>query len=510
MADGKEASIIIKKIKKGGHAGHHGGAWKVAYADFVTAMMAFFLLLWLLQATAQSQKEGIAEYFTPTTGIRDAAGIGFKGGKTNTIEGVKMSETSPPSILVGRMPQGPTAQNSDHQAPLESTQDSSLYEKGGQNSHMPEKGGRDTKSQQVKPESAETQETETPNDAHVFEKAESDLRKAIEEDPNFHDFKDNIIVEQTPEGLKIDIIDDDKTPMFEARSAQLTQGGEKMLRLMADIIRQMPNRISITGHTEATNYADPSGLYTNWELTADRANAARRFLMTTNMEPTRVAKVTGRADQELLDLKQPTSSRNRRVTIILLRNSYLKTLDSQAAAPQPLLTVPKATDKFTEIPKPAAPKPAAPATPAPKKPAGTPVTHAEKTNTKTLSTDFKMPDELRHSMGGASGGGDSGVPQSLFNPPAPPQPAPPAPPPKPAPKPVLKPAPQPAAPASDLGPISGNGTAISSEFKMPDALRRSMQTPTPGGPEGSGASTGGKANDGLNALPSGLIQTEGN
>src|SRR5471032_1156415 len=110
MADGKEASIIIKKVKKGGHGGHHGGAWKVAYADFVTAMMAFFLLLWLLQATTQSQKEGIAEYFTPTTGVRGAAGIGFKGGKTRTPEGVKANESSPPSILVGRMPQGSIAQ----------------------------------------------------------------------------------------------------------------------------------------------------------------------------------------------------------------------------------------------------------------------------------------------------------------------------------------------------------------------------------------------------------------
>src|ERR1700744_5658096 len=141
MSDKKEASIIIKKVKKGGHGGHHGGAWKVAYADFVTAMMAFFLLLWLLQATAQSQKEGIAEYFTPTTGVRDAAGIGFKGGKTNTLEGGKLSETRPPAILVGRMPQGPTSQTMQQQAPVESAQDANLYEKGGQDSHMSEKGG---------------------------------------------------------------------------------------------------------------------------------------------------------------------------------------------------------------------------------------------------------------------------------------------------------------------------------------------------------------------------------
>lgn len=299
-APNKEASIIIKKIKKGGH-GHHGGAWKVAYADFVTAMMAFFLLLWLLQATAQSQKEGIAEYFTPTIGVRDSAGIGFKGGKTSYDEGRKVAERSPPGIIIGRMPQGPTAQKQERQAPVEST-----------------------------------------NDAYLFDKAEKTLKQAIEEDPNFRDFRDNVIVEQSPEGLKISMIDDDKMPMFDPKGTQLTQAGEKLLRKMSEVIQKMPNRISITGHTEAVNYVQPGAVYTNWELSADRANAARRFLMTTNLEPDRVAKVVGRADQELLDEKDPTSPRNRRITVVLLRASYLKTLSTQEPAPPDMLTVPKA------------------------------------------------------------------------------------------------------------------------------------------------------------------------
>jgi chemotaxis protein MotB len=356
MAD-KEASIIIKKIKKGGHGGHHGGAWKVAYADFVTAMMAFFLLLWLLQATAQSQKEGIAEYFTPTIGVRDEAGIGFKGGQTSYDEGRKVAEKSPPGIMVGRMPQGPVAQKQEHQSPVESTQDSYLFEKG-----------------------------------------ERTIKQAMEEDPNFRDFKDNVIVEQSPEGLKIELIDDDKLPMFEPKGTQLTQAGEKILRKIAQVIKEMPNRISITGHTEATNYAQ-SAQYTNWELTADRANAARRFLMTTNMEPNRVAKVTGRADQELLDPKNPTSSRNRRVTIVLLRASYLTSLGEQSPAPPAMLTVPKPTDALeSEVAKPA-PKPAAPPKPVPTDSFdSTPATHVDKSNADSLPTDFKMPTALRRSM----------------------------------------------------------------------------------------------------------------
>ncbi|MEI6729740.1 MAG: flagellar motor protein MotB [Pseudomonadota bacterium] len=304
MADNKEASIIIKKVKKRGHGGHHGGAWKVAYADFVTAMMAFFLLLWLLQATAQSQKEGLAEYFTPTIGVRDAAGIGFKGGKTSYDEGRKVAEKSMPGIVVGRMPQGSVAQKQDKQANLEAQNEESL------------------------------------------DNAKKDIKQAIEEDPNFRDFKDNVIVEQTPEGLKIEIIDDDKLPMFEAKGTQLTQSGEKILHKLAAIIKMMPNRVSITGHTESTNYAISDAVYTNWELTADRANAARRFLMSNNLEPGRIAKVVGRADQELLDTKLPTSPRNRRITVILLRASYMKTIEENTPAPQNLLTVPKPTDKI--------------------------------------------------------------------------------------------------------------------------------------------------------------------
>ena len=353
--DNKTASIIIKKIKKGGH-GHHGGAWKVAYADFVTAMMAFFLLLWLLQATAQSQKEGLAEYFTPTIGLRDSAGIGFKGGKTNYDEGRKVAEKSPPGILVGRMPQGSVAQEPEKPAAVEAQTD------------------------------------------NVFENAEKNLKKAIEEDPNFRDFKDNVIVEQVPEGLKIEIIDDDKLPMFEPKGTQLTQAGEKVLHKMAEIIKSMPNRVSITGHTEATNYVATDAVYTNWELTADRANAARRFLMANNLEPTRVAKVTGRADQELLDTKFPTSPRNRRITIILLRASYLKMIDEQSPAPQNLLTVPKATDtQDIQRPVKAAPAPVKQEEKKPvKKTDDSPKVKADKVKLPPKDIEFKMPENLRN------------------------------------------------------------------------------------------------------------------
>jgi len=354
MAANKEASIIIKKVKKGGHGGHHGGAWKVAYADFVTAMMAFFLLLWLLQATAQSQKEGLAEYFTPTIGVRDAAGIGFKGGKTSYDEGRKVAEKSMPGIVVGRMPQGSVAQKQEKQANLE----------------------------------AQSEE--------AFDNAKKDIKQAIEEDPNFRDFKDNVIVEQNPEGLKIEIIDDDKLPMFEAKGTQLTQSGEKILHKLAAIIKMMPNRVSITGHTESTNYAISDAVYTNWELTADRANSARRFLMNSNLEPGRIAKVVGRADQELLDTKMPTSPRNRRITVILLRASYMKTIEENTPSPPNLLTVPKPTDKirndkFYKIEaEPVETKPSSK-----KDSQDSPSSNSGRERSKNLSGEFKLPENLQ-------------------------------------------------------------------------------------------------------------------
>jgi chemotaxis protein MotB len=291
-----EQTIIIKKIKKGGD-GHHGGAWKVAYADFVTAMMAFFLLLWLLSATSESTKEGIAEYFTPTIGLVDAMGIGFRGGTRPTENGRDKDELTPPGITIGRPQQGPV------------------------------------------PETPKEALIEADKEAKLFEKAEEAIKKAFEEDPNLRELRDQIIVEQTPEGLKIDIIDDDKKEMFMPGTAALNDYGMRILRSLLKVIEQMPNMISITGHTDATPFARKDG-YTNWELSSDRANSARRYLLSQGMNKERTGKIVGRADQELLTPQDPTSARNRRITIILLRGSHLAMPMDLLPAPRSLLSVP--------------------------------------------------------------------------------------------------------------------------------------------------------------------------
>lgn len=293
--------IIIKKIKKGHHA-HHGGAWKVAYADFVTAMMAFFLMLWLLASASDAQLEGLAEYFTPTIGVKDSMGIGFKGGETPEEDGTKRSDLSPPGIIVGQPPQGIT----------------------------PEDPIRDTL-------------IEAEKDAKLFQQAEEAVKQAFESDPNLRDFSENIIIEQSPEGLKIDITDSDKHPMFETGRTNLTDYGKRTLSKMYQVLKDTPNFISVTGHTDATPFGNNKE-YTNWELSADRANAARRYLVSLGMDAERPKKVVGMADAELLLPEQPKSPRNRRITIILLRGAYLSLEPAHVPATRDLLSVPGSPD----------------------------------------------------------------------------------------------------------------------------------------------------------------------
>lgn len=330
MAETTEQPIIIKRIKKGGH-GHHGGAWKVAYADFVTAMMAFFLLLWLLNVTSPEQKMGLAEYFTPTIGIKDAMGIGFKGGKSPSTEiGRSRQDMSAPGLVVGQVRQGPLAQ-APSPTPVKDDPDAESTSTG-------------SKSAEEGEQSPEGKEASQDNDE--FKIATDEIKQALESDPEIKDYKNSIVVQNTPDGMKIDMIDDQKKPMFIPGSANLTDMGKKVLDSMANIIAKTPNTIVLTGHTDAAS-ATSNPQYTNWELSSDRANAARRFLVTTQLEQERVTKVVGMADRELLSPQEPTSPRNRRITVILVRGSYFR--DPKATpTTRTLLSVPDAKVKKPE------------------------------------------------------------------------------------------------------------------------------------------------------------------
>lgn len=284
MADNKQDElqpIIVKKIKKGG--GHHGGAWKVAYADFVTAMMAFFLLLWLLNVTTKEQKEGIAEYFDPNPKIavtQSGAG-GMLGGLTVSPDGAMVSTTQPVATPQPNNPQ---------------------LRAGGDPSEIAEEKLRE-----------EIQKRENED----FKKVEAQIQEAIKESPELQELSKNIMMDITPEGLRIQIVDQDGEPMFPSGSAEMYEKTRNLMAKVAQIINKMPNELSVRGHTDGVAYGK-GATYTNWELSADRANSSRRVLIQSGVPEDKINNVLGKADKDHL-FENGGDARNRRISIILLR-----------------------------------------------------------------------------------------------------------------------------------------------------------------------------------------------
>ncbi|MCE2992859.1 MAG: flagellar motor protein MotB [Alphaproteobacteria bacterium] len=288
----EKAPIIIKKINAA-HHGHHGGAWKVAYADFVTAMMAFFLLLWLLNSVPVEKLEGIAQYFEPTVGVAGSKGIGFQGGKKDNQSGI-ISDVKQQGVKYGVNSVGAVISN-------------------------PEVGTE-----------VSIEEAENAN----FTIMEGELKKSITADKELAAFQDSIAFDVTPEGLQIKLIDQEKYPLFKPGKAELETYSKNIMMKIATLIKYSPNFISISGHTDADT-AYLSEIYTNWELSTDRANAARKFLVSSGIDSDRIARIVGRADTDPIDPANPNAARNRRVSITLLRNSIMPF--SKISAPKALL-----------------------------------------------------------------------------------------------------------------------------------------------------------------------------
>jgi chemotaxis protein MotB len=281
--DSNRPPIIIKKKKKGGHDGHHGGAWKVAYADFVTAMMAFFLLLWLISATTEEQKEGIADYFTPSTVTKSNSGSGkILSGRTMSDEGALISDRAPVGINMSLpSPSGPANE--------EEVQD--LAEK-----------------------LAEREKQE-------FKEAEEKLKAAVSAIPELSDLADQVLVDYTAEGMRIQLVDARENAMFKLGSAEPKARTRELLQLVAQTIQDLPNQIAVKGHTDATPFSDGRD-YSNWELSADRANASRRVLEQAGLSDDRIGQVVGRAAQDPLLPDDPDNARNRRIGIVLLNQDH--------------------------------------------------------------------------------------------------------------------------------------------------------------------------------------------
>ncbi len=276
MADEGLRPIIVKRIKKGG-GGHHGGAWKIAYADFVTAMMAFFLLMWLLGSTAKGDLNGIAEYFKTPLKVAMAGGSG--SGDANTV-----------------LPGGGKDMT---------RQDGQLR-----------KGEDDVVSRKQNLKQAQ-QELERAERTRL-EELKSRLEKAIDSNPTLKQFKNQLLIDITSEGLRIQIVDEKNRPMFALASAQLQPYTKEILHEIGRTLNDVPNKISLSGHTDATPYSRGEKGYSNWELSADRANASRRELITGGMDESKVLRVVGLSSAVLLDKEDPFNPINRRISIIVM------------------------------------------------------------------------------------------------------------------------------------------------------------------------------------------------
>lgn len=312
--DGKSA-IIIKRIKKGGH-GHHGGAWKVAYADFVTAMMAFFLLLWLLNSVTEEQLQGVSNYFAPTAASQSPSGAGGMLGGQVLGEGASQSNAGQPTVTINLPP--------------------STIGSGGQDFTDPKEGmSEDTKDGMSDKEFENEQER---RDKEQFQRIADELRQAIAGSDQLKALSQNLLVDNTPEGLRIQIVDSQGLPMFPPGSSAMYERTRQLLLLVGRVIKLLPQKIAIAGHTDAGGLTDPSG-YGNWELSADRALASRRILLQAGVTDQRMARVSGKAGTDPLILDNPQDARNRRISIVLLREADLNQGNAESLAPPPLPSI---------------------------------------------------------------------------------------------------------------------------------------------------------------------------
>jgi chemotaxis protein MotB len=289
MADEDQRPIVIKKVKKGG--GHHGGAWKIAYADFVTAMMAFFLLMWLLGSTSKGDLEGISEYFNTPLKVAMSGGSG-SGDSSSVIKG------------------------------------------GGKDLTRTE--GQVKKSQDEIPSktfnlTAAKKELERI-ELMKLKALKARIEAAIENNPILRQFKKQLLIDITSEGLRIQIVDEQNRPMFALARAELQPYTREILHEIGRMLNDVENRISISGHTDATPYASGEKGYSNWELSADRANASRRELIVGGMDETKIMRVVGLSSAVLFDRQDPFNPVNRRISLIVMNKKAEESITKEDSA----------------------------------------------------------------------------------------------------------------------------------------------------------------------------------
>jgi chemotaxis protein MotB len=281
MAEDKnKRPIVIKRIKKIA-AGHHGGAWKIAYADFVTAMMAFFLLMWLLGSTAKGDLKGISDYFKTPLKVALAGGSGSGDSSSIVKGGGKDLTRSEGQVKSGELPSEKKVIN-------------------------------------LKAAQQEFRRIEKENEANKLKDLKQNIEKAIESNLKLQQFKSQILLDITSEGLRIQIVDEKNRPMFRSGSAQLEPYTREILHAIGQTLNDVPNKVSISGHTDGAAYSAGGMGYSNWELSADRANASRRELISGGMADEKIVRVVGLSSAVLFKKEDPLSPSNRRISLIIM------------------------------------------------------------------------------------------------------------------------------------------------------------------------------------------------
>jgi len=277
MADNTQRPIVIKRVRKS-TAGHHGGAWKIAYADFVTAMMAFFLLMWLLGSVTRGDLQGISDYFRTPLQVSFSGGSGA-GDATSIVKagGTDLSRADDQQMRRGQMP---------------------------------------PKKQTIN--AAVARAAVAREDGQRLKGLKSRVEEVIDLNPLLRQYRNQLLVDITSEGLRIQVVDELNRPMFDLGSAQLKPYARDILLALSPTLNGVPNAISLTGHTDAKPYASGERGYSNWELSADRANASRKVLVAGGIDEGKLKRVVGMSSAVLFDGNDPLSPVNRRIAIIVL------------------------------------------------------------------------------------------------------------------------------------------------------------------------------------------------
>ena len=332
MARGKadrKGSIVIRKIEVV-EGGHHGGAWKVAYADFVTAMMAFFLLMWLLNATTEDQRKGLADYFSPNNLLSHASsGTGQPfGGKTAFDDGALVSDRGAVQVTAGKRQAQANAEPSETEAQTD-PHESAAATAAERSEHDPSNAAllvgepavpiAPTADTARAPTEAELRVERDRQEKAAFEQAAQQIRDAVKDDPALAELARQLAIDMTPEGLRIQIMDEVKLPMFATGSADPNERARLLLRKVIPVLARLTQAISIAGHTDSAPFPKPGR--TNWELSAERANATRRLLVEGGLPDARFRTVTGHADRDPLLPNEPLAAANRRIAILVLRET---------------------------------------------------------------------------------------------------------------------------------------------------------------------------------------------